>query len=1138
MTAKSRLAANGIRLGTLGSLASLASVFPLTEGSADETAHTSAGRIGWYADRTAGAEKIGTVVMGTEVLSIGFVGGVARVAIPGLAASTTPTDGALVVSGGLGVGGSVRSGSMMEAYSGTAGAIKLEYDATRGGLSIGTNNTWVNSVAGLGGVMLGRDIQNFCPGSGTSNLIVGKSIGVTANASNLVLMGTSVTLGGSASSNGIVLANGGTFSAVNDSVIIGRPDGTAATAVLVGRVANVGTSGVAIGHSAVATGGNATAVGRSATSAGFSYGCAIGSGATCTAANQVMLGRSNERVQVPGTEAATSTTTGALRVAGGVGISGALYVGTRTGTATALAGFDANGRLIETTAAPGGATLTATQIGFGDGSNLLSGSPTLTYSATALTGGISTSNPIRFTRGLMTSASSTITGTEAWNNAGVAFTTVFFNVTDAASAASSLLMDLQVNSVSQFKVGKTGAVTAAGPLTAAGVSSVGAITAVASATQDGVRLQGRAGGTASYVGTLTPDALSASRTYTLPDADGTVALTSQLAGMITGTGVSGRVSYWTGTSTQGGDASFTYDPALTTGGLKVANTTTSTSTTTGALTVVGGAGVGGALWVGGTVNVRPAAGAATLNVLGATSDQDGIIYLGENGTAQMQVRYDGVNNRMSLGKSDNTNPILIDRDTGNTTVTGKISTGSTIYTTHQLNIGGNANAIYARRDNANGGGWQLDFVNAKPAMWFLTSGGAKLVKIGLTNQNVAGGENLVIGYGTGDPAATDLGIVMNATAGDVTITSVSASTSTTTGALRVAGGVGVAGTSYIASTITDSNAFHVSAGTANASSAGVHIDRPNANGAGSPGGIVLTQGNDVQRRLYLTGNDGTFSFNVGSYVNQAGILQFGAGMVGASTFVIGSASTRIVGNSITQVGAAMTMRVGSALTLTAAADTAGKDTYFTAESGGAHTSNNPRGGDIVFTPGAAGSGGTGRAGVIFVKGSLGVSDLAGVFTPGASIHVSRDTNSGVRADTYSNTGAAFPGIQLYKARGTRASPTAVQSGDPLGFLGAYGYGATGFSATSRASLSFYATENWTDAAHGTKAVIHTTPAGSVTPTDALTVWDTGIQVEAAGWVYWGDPTTDGSYRLGRSGADLVTEQRQSGSWVEVNRIVP
>jgi hypothetical protein len=47
-------------------------------------------------------------------------------------------------------------------------------------------------------------------------------------------------------------------------------------------------------------------------------------------------------------------------------------------------------------------------------------------------------------------------------------------------------------------------------------------TAIAAATQDAVALQGRAGGTSSYVATITPTTLTASRTLTIPDASGTI----------------------------------------------------------------------------------------------------------------------------------------------------------------------------------------------------------------------------------------------------------------------------------------------------------------------------------------------------------------------------------------------------------------------------------------------------------------------------------------------------------------------------------------------------------------------------------------------------------------------------------------
>jgi len=49
-----------------------------------------------------------------------------------------------------------------------------------------------------------------------------------------------------------------------------------------------------------------------------------------------------------------------------------------------------------------------------------------------------------------------------WNSSGTTFTGIRFDVTDTASAAGSLLMDLRVGGVSQIQAGKAGRILAAG----------------------------------------------------------------------------------------------------------------------------------------------------------------------------------------------------------------------------------------------------------------------------------------------------------------------------------------------------------------------------------------------------------------------------------------------------------------------------------------------------------------------------------------------------------------------------------------------------------------------------------------------------------------------------------------------------
>jgi hypothetical protein len=95
----------------------------------------------------------------------------------------------------------------------------------------------------------------------------------------------------------------------------------------------------------------------------------------------------------------------------------------------------------------------------------------------------------------------------------------------------------------------TGAVVAT---TASGIKTLQA------ATQDGIALLGRAGGTSSYSATITPATLTASRTVTVPDATGTMGLFVVLGSAPTPTtaGVPGQYGYyanykytWTGAAT-------------------------------------------------------------------------------------------------------------------------------------------------------------------------------------------------------------------------------------------------------------------------------------------------------------------------------------------------------------------------------------------------------------------------------------------------------------------------------------------------------------------------------------------------------------------------------------------------------------
>ena len=90
--------------------------------------------------------------------------------------------------------------------------------------------------------------------------------------------------------------------------------------------------------------------------------------------------------------------------------------------------------------------------------------------------------PLTITGGTVTVNTPFLQATQTWNGAGVTFTGAKVNVTDTASAAGSLLLDLQLGGVSKFSVSKAGAVTIASTLAVTGVATLTAQPIVSSLT--------------------------------------------------------------------------------------------------------------------------------------------------------------------------------------------------------------------------------------------------------------------------------------------------------------------------------------------------------------------------------------------------------------------------------------------------------------------------------------------------------------------------------------------------------------------------------------------------------------------------------------------------------------------------------
>jgi len=161
--------------------------------------------------------------------------------------------------------------------------------------------------------------------------------------------------------------------------------------------------------------------------------------------------------------------------------------------------------------------------------------------------------------------------------------------------------------------GTVGATTAnTGAFTSVTSTSASGVLTRAAATQDGIELIGRAGGTTSLKVTLTPTTLTASRTITFPDANINFTTGLPVANGGTGltSGTSGGVLYYSATGTLASSAALAASAIVLGGGAGAAPATTTTGT--GVVTALGvNIGTAGAFVVNGGALGTPSSGTLT-----------------------------------------------------------------------------------------------------------------------------------------------------------------------------------------------------------------------------------------------------------------------------------------------------------------------------------------------------------------------------------------------------------------------------------------------------------------------------------------------------------------------------------------------
>jgi hypothetical protein len=82
-------------------------------------------------------------------------------------------------------------------------------------------------------------------------------------------------------------------------------------------------------------------------------------------------------------------------------------------------------------------------------------------------------------------------------------------------------------------------------------------------------------------------------------------------------------------------------------------------------------------------------------------------------------------------------------------------------------------------------------------------------------------------------------------------------------------------------------------------------------------------------------------------------------------------------------------------------------------------------------------------------------------------------------------------ICFRRCNNTMASPQVLSINQQIGSIAAFGFGATVYTSTSRSSISFNTSENWSDTAQGSNIIFSTTLNTTVTPAEKMRLQNDG-----------------------------------------------
>ena len=887
---------------------------------------------------------VGTGTIGSDLYVDGDVHGSKDVYVTGKIIANGPPAGALGASKGFSVGGD----------AGIGGSLYVLQDATvSGALTVAGNTTFSGSMSTPSVLKINDTTASTNTTSGA--LIVAGGIGTKGG----INVGDASTFSNSVS----ITSNFATTSSKTGALTVSGGIGA------IGNV-NIGSSNPS----------SSTTTGALVVSGGAGIGGSIYVGGNMNVAN-AMTGSS---LTLSSTTASTNSTTGALIVDGGIGTSGSLNIGGKVSTGDILSVSSTKASTSTIT----GAITAVGGIGIG-GDAYIGGSVTTS-------GSLTVGGPMNASGGL-TCSSSTITG----------------SLDVSGKVTSGSLMTGPINASTATLTGSLSApsATLSGNLSTNTLSVSGNSALTGSLSAGGLTVSGNS----SLTGSLSTSGLTVNGNSTLTGAL-SVGSTLGVSSTLTVSGSSSLATVSAGAIT----ATSLSLTSLSSGSVGVSGTTESTSTTTGSLTVAGGLGIGKNTTIGGNANITGNMTAASGTVSGAvsiggalttgsllssgnahvsTATVDGSLITGSlqsgvttvtgaltasGGITTSSITTSGVISSSSSTNSTNTT-------SGALTVSGGVGIGKSLnvgdYSTFASGVTVSGNLVASSDVNV-GGSLTLGSSLTSGLLYADSSKvtiGSGASQIQMSNGTISSSSVLTLASQNNDILVGGLDIsgssavtltsassmTLSPATGSVIITSKSTTTSTGTGALQIAGGIGCGGSVYTGGDLSVSGAFQVNSGNDSTST---------SSGAG-----VVIGGLGIGKRLNVGGNVLISSTTASSSVNSGSLVTGGGAGIGGSLYVGGNVNTS---GNLTVAG------ISSSLPITV-------------------SNSNPQPGQKTMTITGDGS----VTGDMYVSGKMiGSSDLSvsgdSIFSGGLSCSSSTDSTS-TGSGALSVTGGAGIGKSLF-----------------------------------------------------------------------------------------------------------------------------